>query len=315
MSKMMLFSGNANPSLAKSVADHLDLRLGKAKVDKFSDGETSVEILENVRGRDVFILQPTSMPTNDNLMELVILADALRRSSASRVTAVIPYYGYARQDRRVRSARVPITAKVTADIITSVGISRMMTVDLHADQIQGFFHMPVDNVYATPVMIDDINKQSLSDIMVVSPDVGGVVRARALAKRLNDTSLSIIDKRRIGPNRSEVMHVIGEPQGKDCIIVDDIVDTAGTLCGAASMLKENGAKSVRAYITHPVLSGPAVDNISQSGLDEIVVTDTIPLSAQAKSCSKIRQISLAKLLAQVIRRINIEESVSSMFDE
>lgn len=314
MSKMMLFSGNANPALSTDVAKCLNIPLGKATVDKFSDGEICVEILENVRGRDVFILQPTSNPVNQNLMELVILADALRRASAGRITAVIPYYGYARQDRRVRSARVPITAKVTADILASVGISRMMTVDLHADQIQGFFHMPVDNVYATAVMIQDIQQQQLPNTMVVSPDVGGVVRARAMAKRLSDAPMSIIDKRRVGPNRSEVMHIIGEPQGKDCIIVDDIVDTAGTLCGAASMLKESGASSVRAYITHPVLSGKAIDNINQSSLDEIVVTNTIPLTIDAMECPKIRQLSLAELLAQVIRRINVEESVSSMFD-
>ena len=315
MSTMMLFTGNANPSLAEKVASHLQLPLGKATVARFSDGEINVEILENVRGRDVFVLQPTCMPTNDNLMELVIIADALRRASAGRITAVVPYYGYARQDRRVRSARVPITAKVVADIIASVGIGRLMTVDLHADQIQGFFHMPVDNVYATPIMLEDIRRQQLSNLMVISPDVGGVVRARALAKRLNDAELSIIDKRRTGPNQSEVMHIIGDPNGRDCLIVDDIVDTAGTLCSAAKELKNNGAHSVRAYITHPVLSGQAIENISASTLDEVVVTDTIPLNEQALDCKKIRQLSLAGLLAQAIKRVNIEESVSSMFNE
>lgn len=312
---MMLFTGNANPDLALKISSHLQIPMGKSTVGRFSDGETMVEILENVRGKDVFIIQPTSMPTNDNLMEILIMADALRRASAGRITAVIPYFGYARQDRRVRSARVPITAKVVADMLASVGICRILTVDLHADQIQGFFYMPVDNVYATPEIINDIEKQNLSNLMVISPDVGGVVRARAIAKRLNDAEMSIIDKRRTGPNKSEVMHIIGDPQGRDCIIVDDIVDTAGTLCTAADELKKNGAHSVRAYVTHPVLSGPAIENLSNSSLDEIVVTDTIALSNPARQCDKIRVITLAEMLAQAIKRVNIEESVSSMFTD
>lgn len=315
MSTMMIFTGNANPELALKIASHLQIPIGQASVGRFSDGETMVEILENVRGRDVFIIQSTCSPANDNLMELLIMADALRRSSAGRITAVVPYFGYARQDRRVRSARVPITAKVVADMMASVGICRVLTVDLHADQIQGFFYMPVDNVYSTPILLEDIKQQNLSNLMVVSPDVGGVVRARAMAKQLNDADLSIIDKRRSGPNKSEVMHIIGEPAGRNCIIIDDIVDTAGTLCSAAFQLKQNGASSVRAYITHPVLSGPAVDNIINSSLDEIVVTDTIPLSEAAKRCKKIRIVSLADMLAQAIKRVNVEESVSSMFAE
>ncbi|MFA6302393.1 MAG: ribose-phosphate pyrophosphokinase [Legionella sp.] len=315
MSTMMIFTGNANPELALKISNHLQIPIGQATVGTFSDGETMVEILENVRGKDVFVLQSTCAPTNNNLMELLIMADALRRSSAARITAVVPYFGYARQDRRVRSARVPITAKVVADMMASVGICRVLTVDLHADQIQGFFYMPVDNVYSTPILLDDIANHKLDNLMVVSPDVGGVVRARALAKRLNDAELSIIDKRRSGPNKSEVMHIIGDPMDKNCIIVDDIVDTAGTMCSAAHELKKNGAKSVRAYITHPVLSGPAVNNIKLSSLDEIVVTDTIPLSAEARACDKIRVVSLADMLAQAIKRVNVEESVSSMFAE
>lgn len=317
MSTMMLFSGNANFELAQKIAVQLNIPLGKAHVGRFSDGETMVEILENVRGHDVFLIQPTCTPTNDNFMELLIMTDALRRASARRITAVVPYFGYARQDRRVRSARVPITAKVIADMMATVGISRLLTVDLHADQIQGFFYMPVDNVYGTPVLLDDIiiNNKDLSKVMIVSPDVGGVVRARAMAKRLNDTELTIIDKRRTGPNKSEVMHIIGDPKDRDCIIVDDIVDTAGTLCSAAEKLKENGAHSVKAYITHPVLSGPAISNIESSTLDEVVVTDTIPLSHGAKQCNKIRQLSLDKILAQAICRIDEEQSVSSMFEE
>lgn len=315
MSTMMIFTGNANPELALKISSHLQIPMGQANVSTFSDGETMVEILENVRGRDVFVLQSTCAPANNNLMELLTMADALRRSSAARITAVVPYFGYARQDRRVRSARVPITAKVVADMMASVGICRVLTVDLHADQIQGFFYMPVDNVYSTPILLDEINKQHLEKIMVVSPDVGGVVRARAMAKRINDAELCIIDKRRSGPNKSEVMHIIGEPVDKNCIIVDDIVDTAGTLCSAAHELKKNGAKSVRAYITHPVLSGPAIKNIQNSVLDEIVVTDTIPLSAEAKQCDKIRVVSLAEMLAQAIKRVNVEESVSSMFPD
>lgn len=315
MSTMMIFTGNANPELALKISSHLQLPIGQANVGIFSDGETMVEVLENVRGKDVFVIQSTCAPANDNLMELLIMADALRRSSAGRITAVMPYFGYARQDRRVRSARVPITAKVVADMLASVGICRILTVDLHADQIQGFFYMPVDNVYSTPIMLDDIKQKQLSNLMVVSPDVGGVVRARAIAKRLNDAELSIIDKRRSGPNKSEVMHIIGEPSGRNCIIIDDIVDTAGTMCSAAEELKKSGAISVRAYITHPVLSGSAIDNITRSVLDEVVVTDTIPLSDAALRCSKIRVISLADMLAQAIKRVNVEESVSSMFAE
>lgn len=315
MSTMMIFTGNANPELALKISSHLQLPIGQASVGTFSDGETMVEVLENVRGKDVFVIQSTCAPANDNLMELLIMADALRRSSAGRITAVIPYFGYARQDRRVRSARVPITAKVVADMMASVGICRVLTVDLHADQIQGFFYMPVDNVYSTPIMLEDIKQKNLGKLMVVSPDVGGVVRARAMAKRLNDAELSIIDKRRSGPNKSEVMHIIGEPSGRHCIIIDDIVDTAGTMCSAAKELKKSGAISVRAYITHPVLSGSAIENITHSSLDEVVVTDTIPLSEEALRCSKIRVISLADMLAQAIKRVNVEESVSSMFEE
>jgi ribose-phosphate pyrophosphokinase len=312
---MMIFTGNANPQLALDICKYLQLPLGKATVSTFSDGETLVELLENVRGKDVFIIQSTCAPTNNNLMELLTMADALRRSSAGRITAVVPYFGYARQDRRVRSARVPITAKVVADMMASVGICRVLTVDLHADQIQGFFYMPVDNVYATPVLLNDISQNKLSDILVVSPDVGGVIRARATAKVLNDAELAIIDKRRSGPNKSEVMHIIGEPANRNCIIIDDIVDTAGTLCSAAKELKNSGANKVMAYVTHPVLSGPAIDNIENSALDEIVVTDTIPLSAAAAQCSKIRVVSLAEMLAQACLRVNIEQSVSSMFTE
>ena len=315
MSTMMIFTGNSNPDLAQKTASHLQIPLGQATVGTFSDGETMIEILENVRGKDVFIIQSTCAPANDNLMELLAMADALRRSSAARITAVVPYFGYARQDRRVRSARVPITAKVVADMMATVGICRVLTVDLHADQIQGFFYMPVDNVYSTPIMLNDIKQKNLKNLMVVSPDVGGVVRARAIAKRLNDAELSIIDKRRSGPNKSEVMHIIGEPSDRHCIIIDDIVDTAGTMCTAAKELKKSGAISVRAYITHPVLSGAAVKNISNSELDEVVVTDTIPLSDEAKQCSKIRVLSLSDLLAQAIQRVNVEESVSSMFTE
>lgn len=313
MSSMMIFTGNSNPELALKISSHLQLPIGQANVGMFSDGETMVEVLENVRGKDVFVIQSTCAPANNNLMELLTMADALRRASAARITAVVPYFGYARQDRRVRSARVPITAKVVADMMASVGICRVLTVDLHADQIQGFFYMPVDNVYSTPILFDDIKQQNFENIMVVSPDVGGVVRARAMAKQLNDTELTIIDKRRSGPNKSEVMHIIGEPSNRHCIIIDDIVDTAGTLCSAAHELKKSGAKSVRAYVTHPVLSGPAIQNISNSALDEIVITDTIPLSEAARACNKIRVVSLADMLAQAIKRVNIEESVSSMF--
>jgi ribose-phosphate pyrophosphokinase len=315
MSNMMIFTGNANPELAHKISSALKIPIGKATVGTFSDGETLIEILENVRGKDVFIIQSTCAPSNDHLMELISMADALRRSSASRITAVVPYFGYARQDRRVRSARVPITAKVVADVMASVGICRVLTVDLHAEQIQGFFYMPVDNVYSTQILLEDIRKQKLNNLMVVSPDVGGVVRARAVAKRLDDAELSIIDKRRSGPNKSEVMHIIGDPRGRHCLIIDDIVDTAGTLVSAALELKKNGAASVRAYATHPVLSGAALDNIETSALDEVVVTDTIPLSAKARTCKKIRVVSLADMLAQAITRVNIEESVSSMFSE
>jgi ribose-phosphate pyrophosphokinase len=284
-------------------------------VGTFSDGETCVEILENVRGKDVFIIQSTCSPANDHLMELIAMADALRRASAGRITAVVPYFGYARQDRRVRSARVPITAKIVADMMTSVGINRVLTVDLHADQIQGFFYMPVDNVYTTMIMRDDIFHQSQSNVIVVSPDVGGVVRARAMSKQLHHSEMAIIDKRRSGPNKSEVMHIIGEPNNRHCLLIDDIVDTAGTLCSAAKELKLKGAISVKAYVTHPVLSGPAVKNIMCSDLDEMVVTNTIPLSEEAKNCPKIRSLSLHEMLAKTIKRINDEESLSSLFND
>lgn len=314
MSTMMIFTGNANPDLATKISSYLQLPIGQSTVGTFSDGETMVEILENVRGKDIFVIQSTCAPANNNLMELLTIADALRRSSAGRITAVVPYFGYARQDRRVRSARVPITAKIVADMMSSVGISRMLTVDLHADQIQGFFCMPVDNVYSTPILLEDIKRKNLSDLMVISPDVGGVVRARAMAKRLNDAELTIIDKRRSGPNKSEVMHIIGEPKNRHCLIVDDIVDTASTLCTAADELKKSGAASVRAYVTHPVLSGPAIDTINNSSIDELVVTDTIALSTAAQNCKKIRVVSIAEMLSQAIKRVNDEESVSSMFE-
>ena len=308
-----LFSGNANPQLAQSVADRLGIALGKATVGVFSDGEIKVEIEENVRGRDVFILQSTSFPSDRNLMEILLMADALRRSSATSITAVVPYFGYARQDRRVRSARVPISAKVVADMLASVGISRVVTLDLHADQIQGFFHMPVDNVYATPLLLNDITLQNYPMMTVVSPDVGGVVRARAVAKKLNDSELAIIDKRRPRSNESLVMNIIGEVEGKSCVIVDDIVDTAGTLCEAAEALKARGASKVVAYCTHPVLSGPAVDRLTKSELDELVVTNTINLSQKAENCGKIRQLDLADMLSETIRRVCHQESLSSMF--
>ena len=314
MSKLVVFTGNANPLLAEKVANHLHLPLGKASVSNFSDGEVNVEINENVRGKDVFIIQSTCAPTNDNLMELVIMADALRRSSASRITAVIPYFGYARQDRRVRSARVAISARVVADMLTAVGINRVLTVDLHADQIQGFFDIPVDNVYGSPVLVKDILAQNYENLMVVSPDVGGVVRARAIAKQLNDADLAIIDKRRPKANQSQVMHIIGDIEGRSCIIVDDMVDTAGTLCKAADALKDHGAKSVVAYCTHAVLSGSALENISKSSLDELIVTDTIPLTPTAMNNNKIRQLSISAVLAETVRRINNEESLSAMFD-
>lgn len=313
MPNLIVFNGNATPELAQKVANHLHVPLGDAEVAKFSDGEISIEINENVRGSDVFIIQSTCAPTNDSVMELLVMADALRRASAGRITAVIPYFGYARQDRRVRSARVPITAKVVADMITTVGIDRVLTVDLHADQIQGFFDIPVDNVYGSPVLLDDIKKQNYEDLMVVSPDVGGVVRARAVAKQLNDCDLAIIDKRRPKANTSQVMHIIGEVEGRTCILVDDMVDTAGTLCKAAEALKDHGAKKVVAYATHAVLSGPAIDNLNASKMDELVVTDTIPLSAAGRACPRIRQLSLAPMLAECVRRISNEESLSAMF--
>ena len=310
---MTVFSGNANPKLANDIVERLQIPLGKAVVGRFSDGEIQVEIMENVRGRDVFIVQPTCAPTNENLMELMVMVDAVRRSSAARITAVMPYFGYARQDRRPRSARVPITAKVCADMIATAGTDRVLTVDLHADQIQGFFNVPVDNVYASPVLLGDVWRQKYPNLMVVSPDVGGVVRARALAKRLDDADLAIIDKRRPKANVAKVMNIIGDVEGRTCILVDDLVDTAGTLGQAAGALKEHGASKVMAYCTHPVLSGPAVENITNSQLDELVVTDTIPLSDEAFACGRIRQLSVAEMLAETMRRISDEESVSSMY--
>ncbi len=309
----MIFSGNSNQPLAQRVVDRLRIPLGKAQVGRFSDGEVAVEIDENVRGRDVFILQSTCAPTNDHLLELLVMADAMKRASAGRITAVIPYFGYARQDRRPRSARVAISAKVVADMITAAGFHRVLTVDLHADQIQGFFNMPVDNVYSSPMQVADALARSFEDMVVVSPDVGGVVRARAIAKQLNGADLAIIDKRRPKANESEVMHIIGDVEGRSCVIVDDIVDTAGTLCSAAEALKSYGAMRVAAYCTHPVLSGPAVARVGESVLDELVVTDTIPLNAAAAACPKIRQLSLDDLLAEAIRRVSNEESISAMF--
>jgi ribose-phosphate pyrophosphokinase len=314
LDRLMVFTGNANPRLAQEVVKHLNISLGRAVVGKFSDGEVMVELLENVRGKDVFVLQSTSIPTNDNLMELLIMADALKRSSAARVTAAIPYFGYARQDRRPRSARVAISAKVVANMLTAAGVTRVLTMDLHADQIQGFFDIPVDNIYAAPVLLGDVWKQHYENLIVVSPDVGGVVRARALAKRM-DSDLAIIDKRRPRANVAEVMNVIGEVDGRTCVIMDDMVDTAGTLCKAAQVLKEKGAKKVVAYCTHPVLSGGAIERIDGSDLDELVVTDTIPLRDDARACKKIRQLSVAGLIAETIFRIYTEESVSSLFIE
>ena len=311
---LMVFTGNANPKLAADVVKRLSISLGRATVGRFSDGEVNVEILENVRGKDVFILQSTCQPTNDNLMELLIMVDALKRASAGRVTAVIPYLGYARQDRRPRSARVAITAKVVANMLQAVGVQRMLTVDLHADQIQGFFDIPVDNIYAGPILLGDIWKQRHEDLLVVSPDIGGVVRARALAKHL-ESDLAIIDKRRPKANVSEVMNIIGEVDERTCVIMDDMVDTAGTLCKAAQALKEKGAKKVLAYCTHPVLSGAAVSRIADSQLDELVVTDTIPLREAALACPRIRQVSIGGLLAETMLRISNEESVSSLFME
>jgi len=310
---MALFAGNANPALASDIARHLQMPLGRANVDRFSDGEVNVEINENVRGRDVFIVQPTCPPSNDTLMELLVMVDACRRASATRITAVVPYMGYSRQDRRPRATRSAITAKLVANMLSSAGVNRLLTIDLHADQIQGFFDIPVDNVYASPVLLGDAWKQSYRNIVIVSPDVGGVVRARAIAKRLDDADLAIIDKRRPRPNESKVMNIIGEVEGKTCVLVDDMVDTAGTLCQAAQALKDEGAIKVVAYITHAVLSGNAVEKISNSALDELVVTDTIPLSKAARACGRIRQLSVAALLAETIRRIRDEESVSSLY--
>lgn len=308
---MMVFSGNANPDLAKSVVERLSIPMGDASISKFSDGEVAIELTENVRGADVFIIQPTCAPTNDNLMEIVFMADALRRASAGRITAVIPYFGYARQDRRPRSSRTPISAKAVADMLTVVGIDRILTVDLHAEQIQGFFSIPVDNIYGSPILLDDIQKQNYQDMVIVSPDVGGVVRARAIAKQLG-ADLAIIDKRRPKANQAEIMHIIGDVSDRTCILVDDMVDTAGTLCQAAEALVEFGANKVVAYATHPVLSGPAVERIANSKL-ELVVTDTIPLSPEAQSCGSIRQLSMAGILAEAIRRVSNEESISAMF--
>ena len=310
---LMVFTGNANPALADAIARNIGVPLGRASISKFSDGEVSVELNENVRGKDVFVIQPTCAPTNDSIMELLLMSDALHRASANRITAVIPYFGYARQDRRVRSARVAISAKVVADMIGAVGVNRALTVDLHAEQIQGFFSIPVDNVYGSPVLTDDIERQNYSNLTVVSPDVGGVVRARAVAKQIN-AELAIIDKRRPTANEAQIMHIIGDVNGKSCLIVDDMVDTAGTLCKAADALKDHGATKVVAYCTHPVLSGPAIQNIAGSNLDSLVVTDTIPLNEKAKSCKSIRQLSMAKLLAESIRRVSNEESISAMFD-
>ena len=310
----MIFSGNANKALAKSVAKNLGITLGKASVKTFSDGEISVEIDENVRGQDIYIIQPLCDPVNNNLMELLIMVDALKRSSVDRISVVLPYFGYSRQDRRARSARVPITAKVVANMLTSMGVERLLTIDLHADQIQGFFDIPVDNIYATPLFLADIHKQNYKDTIIVSPDVGGVVRARALAKQLN-SDLAIVDKRRPEANVSEVMQIIGDVEGKCCIIVDDICDTAGTLCHAADALKEQGASSVFAYITHPIFSGKADQNISSSSIDGIIVTDTISLSKKIIDTGKIRQITVAEMLAETLRRIDNKESVSSLFIE
>jgi ribose-phosphate pyrophosphokinase len=311
--RLMIFTGNANPALAQDIATHLRTPLGKASVGRFSDGEVMVEIEENVRGRDVFVIQSTCAPTNDNVMELLMMIDALRRSSAGRITAVIPYFGYGRQDRRTRSARVPISAKVVASMLQAAGTNRVLTVDLHADQIQGFFDIPVDNVYASPILLGEVWRQKKDPLIVVSPDVGGVVRARALAKLLDDAELAIIDKRRPRANEAKIMNIIGDVVGKHCVLVDDMVDTAGTLGQAADALKDEGALSVRAYVTHPVLSGKAVENISKSKLDELIVTDTIPLRADAKACPKIRQLKISSMLAETIRRVSNEESVSSLY--
>jgi len=310
---LALFAGNANPALAQDIARHLGTPLGRAYVGRFSDGEVNIEIMENVRGRDVFIVQPTSPPANDHLIELLVMVDACRRASAARITAVVQYFGYARQDRRPRATRTAITAKLVANMLSSAGVNRLLTIDLHAEQIQGFFDIPVDNVYGSPVLLGDAWKQRHANMVVVSPDVGGVVRARALAKRLDDADLAIIDKRRPRPNESKVMNIIGEVKDKTCVLVDDMVDTAGTLCQGAQALKDEGAAKVIAYITHAVLSGNAVERIAKSALDELVVTDTIPLSAAAEACGRIRRLSVAGLLAETIRRIRDEESVSSLY--
>ena len=314
LDNMVVFTGNANPALAEMVVRHLGLPLGKSVVGRFSDGEIQVEVMEHVRGKDVFIIQPTCAPSNDNLMELLILIDAVKRSSARRITAVIPYYGYARQDRRPRTARVAITAKLVADMITAAGAHRVLTMDLHADQIQGFFNIPTDNIYSSLVLLGDIWRQEFKELLVVSPDVGGVVRARAMAKHL-EADLAIIDKRRPRPNEAKVMHIIGEVEGRTCVLMDDLVDTAGTLCEAAAALKRHGARRVLAYCTHPVLSGIAVERINKSDLDELVVTDTIPLKPEARDCRRIRQLSVAELLAESMRRIAEEDSVSELFME
>jgi ribose-phosphate pyrophosphokinase len=310
---LALFAGNANPALAQDIARDLQTRTVDAEVTRFSDGECKVELMENVRGRDVFILQPTCPPANDTLMELLVMVDALRRASAARITAVMPYFGYARQDRRPRATRSPITAKLVANMIVGAGVNRLVTIDLHANQVEGFFDIPVDNLYASPVLLGDAWKQAYRNVIVVSPDVGGVVRARAFAKRLDDADLAIIDKRRPRPNESKVMNIIGEVEGKTCVLVDDMIDTAGTLCLAAQALKDDGATKVIAYITHAILSGAAIERITKSALDELIVTDTIPLSQAARDCGKIRQLSVAALLAETIRRIRDEESVSSLY--
>jgi len=310
---MMIFTGNANPGLASRIAKHLKLPLSKLQAGRFSDGEIALEIMENVRGRDVYIVQSTCPPVNDNLMELLVMADALRRASAGRITAVIPYFGYARQDRRPRAARVPITARLVAGMISQAGIDRVLTVDLHADQIQGFFSIPLDNVYGSPVLLGDLWKHKEDNMIAVSPDIGGVARARALAKRMDDLDLAIIDKRRPQANQAEIMNIIGEVKGKTCVLIDDMIDTAGTLCLGAAALKKQGATRVVAYITHPVLSGPAVERVSNSELDELVVTDTIPLSEAAAACGKIRQLEVAELLAETMRRLALDESVSSLY--
>jgi len=312
-----LFAGNATPELAEIVCNRLDLKLGNATVGRFSDGEISVQINDNVRGSDVFIIQSTCAPCNDNLMELIVMVDALRRASAGRITAVIPYFGYARQDRRVRSARVPITAKVVADFLSSVGVDRVLTVDLHAEQIQGFFDVPVDNVFGSPILVEDMRAQGFDvadDVVVVSPDIGGVVRARAIAKLLDDKDLAIIDKRRPQANVAQVMHIIGDIEGRDCIIVDDMIDTGGTLCKAAEALKQHGAKRVFAYATHPIFSGNAVENLENSVIDEVIVTDSIPLNPEIAALPNVRQLTLGNMLAEAIRRLSNEESISAMFD-